>query len=34
MRRSQTMKAMLTDIQFWIPVIVLGCGIVLLTILH
>jgi hypothetical protein len=27
-------KAMLTDIQFWIPMLVLACGIVLLVILH
>jgi hypothetical protein len=33
-RASQTMKAMLTDIHFWVPALVLAGGIVLLVILH
>ncbi len=32
--RSQTIRAILTDVQFWIPTIVLIVGIVLLVILH
>jgi len=31
---STTIKAILTDIQFWIPAGVLLCGIVLLVVLH
>jgi hypothetical protein len=30
----QTLKAILTDIQFWIPATVLAAGIALLVILH
>ena len=32
--RSQTIRAILTDVQFWIPAIVLTAGIALLVILH
>jgi hypothetical protein len=31
---SRTLRAILTDIQFWIPAAVLLCGIVLLVLLH
>ncbi|SNT38635.1 hypothetical protein SAMN05421770_11070 [Granulicella rosea] len=31
---SQTVVAILTDIQFWIPALVLVAGIVLLVVLH
>jgi hypothetical protein len=34
MTRSQTLKAILTDVQFWVPAAVLLGGIVLLVILH
>lgn len=34
MTRSETLKAILTDVQFWIPAAVLAGGIVLLVILH
>ena len=34
MSRSETVKAVLTDVQFWIPAIVFAVGIVLLVILH
>jgi hypothetical protein len=34
MSAAQTIKAILTDVQFWIPAIVLVSGIVLLVILH
>jgi hypothetical protein len=34
MRGPQTVKAMLTDVQFWVPAMVLAGGIVLLVILH
>jgi hypothetical protein len=30
----QTIRAILTDIQFWIPVVVLCAGLLLLVILH
>ena len=30
----ETIKAILTDVQFWIPALVLAGGIVLLVILH
>jgi hypothetical protein len=32
--RSETAKAILTDIQFWIPAVVLGLGITLLMFLR
>ncbi|WP_220464904.1 translocated intimin receptor Tir [Granulicella sp. 5B5] len=32
--RPQTIKAILTDIQFWVPALVLIAGIVLLILLH
>ena len=31
---TNTVKAILTDIQFWIPASVLLCGIALLIVLH
>ncbi|WP_263382347.1 translocated intimin receptor Tir [Granulicella arctica] len=34
MNGPQTLKAILTDIQFWIPATVLAAGIALLVILH
>jgi hypothetical protein len=34
MSSAQTIKAILTDVQFWIPAIVLVGGIILLVILH
>ncbi|HZQ43580.1 MAG TPA: translocated intimin receptor Tir [Acidobacteriaceae bacterium] len=34
MRTRNTAKAVLTDVQFWIPVVVLIFGIVLLVWLH
>ena len=34
MTRSETTKAILTDIHFWVPTVVLVLGIVLLMILH
>ncbi len=34
MSRSQTIRAVLTDVQFWIPTIVLTVGIVVLVMLH
>ena len=34
MTRSQTLRAILTDVQFWVPAAVLLGGIVLLVILH
>jgi hypothetical protein len=30
----QTIKAVLTDVQFWIPTTVLALGVVLLILLH
>lgn len=32
--RSQTVRAILTDVQFWVPVGVLLSGILLLVFLH
>lgn len=32
--RSSIVRAVLTDIQFWIPVMVLACGILLLALIH
>ncbi|ADW70846.1 hypothetical protein AciX9_4057 (plasmid) [Granulicella tundricola MP5ACTX9] len=34
MNGSETVKAILTDIQFWIPALVLLGGVVMLVILH
>jgi hypothetical protein len=34
MSTSQTIKAILTDVQFWVPALVLAAGIVLLVLLH
>jgi len=34
MSGQQTIKAILTDIQFWVPAVVLVGGIVLLILLH
>lgn len=34
MSGQQTVKAILTDIQFWVPAVVLAGGIVLLVLLH
>ncbi|WP_254064850.1 translocated intimin receptor Tir [Granulicella sp. S156] len=34
MSGQQTIKAILTDIQFWVPAVVLASGIVLLILLH
>ena len=34
MSGQQTLKAILTDIQFWVPAVVLASGIVLLILLH
>jgi hypothetical protein len=33
-RGAQTIKAILTDAQFWVPALVLLAGIVLLILLH
>ncbi len=34
MNATQTMKAVLTDVQFWVPAAVLAAGVLLLVILH
>ncbi len=34
MKPSQTIKAILTDVQFWVPALVLAGGVVLLVLLH
>jgi hypothetical protein len=34
MSGRQTMKAILTDIQFWVPAMVLAAGVLLLVVLH
>jgi len=34
MRRSQTIRAILTDVQFWVPALVLAGGVLLLVLLH
>lgn len=31
---AQTIKAILTDVQFWVPALVLFAGIILLIVLH
>jgi hypothetical protein len=32
--RSSIVRAVFTDIQFWVPVLVLACGILLLALIH
>ena len=34
MNTSRTIKAILTDVQFWVPALVLAGGVVLLVLLH
>jgi hypothetical protein len=34
LKPAQTVKAILTDVQFWVPAIVLTAGIALLIVLH
>jgi len=34
MSAMQTMKAILTDVQFWVPATVLAAGVLLLIVLH
>jgi hypothetical protein len=34
MRAPQMVKAILTDVQFWVPAVVLAGGVVLLVVLH
>lgn len=34
MTPTQTFKAILTDVQFWVPALVLAGGVVLLVVLH
>jgi hypothetical protein len=34
MSGSQTIRAILTDIQFWVPAVVLAAGVLLLVFLH
>jgi len=34
MNATQTMKAILTDVQFWVPATVLAAGVLLLVVLH
>ena len=34
MTTMQTMKAILTDVQFWVPATVLAAGLLLLVVLH
>jgi hypothetical protein len=34
MSTTQTMKAILTDVQFWVPAAVLAAGVLLLVVLH
>ena len=34
MRTSRTFKAILTDVQFWVPALVLAGGVLLLVVLH
>ena len=33
-RRTKTLRAILTDVQFWIPAIVLAMGVGLLVFIH
>ncbi len=32
--KSSIVRAVFTDIQFWVPVLVLACGILLLALIH
>ncbi len=32
--KQTTMKAILTDVQFWVPAMVLAAGVLLLIVLH
>jgi hypothetical protein len=34
MSATETMKAILTDVQFWVPATVLAAGVLLLIVLH
>lgn len=34
MSGTQTIKAILTDVQFWVPATVLAAGVLLLIVLH
>jgi hypothetical protein len=34
MSTTQTIKAILTDVQFWVPASVLAAGVLLLVVLH
>jgi hypothetical protein len=34
MSTTQTMKAIVTDVQFWVPAAVLAAGVFLLVVLH
>jgi hypothetical protein len=34
MRPTEIVKAILTDVQFWVPALVLAAGVVLLVVLH
>ncbi len=34
MSATQTIKAVLTDVQFWVPATVLAAGVLLLVVLH
>jgi len=34
MGTTETMKAILTDVQFWVPAMVLAVGVLLLVVLH
>jgi hypothetical protein len=34
MRATEAIKAILTDVQFWVPALVLAGGVVLLVVLH
>jgi hypothetical protein len=34
MSATETMKAILTDVQFWVPATVLAAGVLLLVVLH
>ena len=33
-RRTKTLRAILTDVQFWIPAVVLVMGVALLVFIH
>ncbi len=34
MTGAQTLRAILTDVQFWVPALVLVAGVILLVLLH